>query len=215
MAYEGERLVGTMTVTLDSPAGLPLEHDYQDEVAELRAPERHLVEYGSLSVVKRCFHTGVSTLLSMAAHYWSANVLEATDCVIGVHPKAEPFYRALFTFSPIGPSIRHHELTAPVLGMHMRLAEASSHVRRRFRTPCSSGMLPVEHFESCLPECIKLPTHLSHNEIIRWKLPRQVFQTIFLKKTDRVSTLDSKTLDYLREKRSETTLYNKPIEVFN
>ncbi len=213
VVYEGNQLVGTMTVTLDSPAGLPLEGDYPDEVAALRSHERRLVEFGSLAVVKRCYHTGVATLLSMAAVYWSINVLKATDCVIGVHPKAEPFYRALYTFSTVGPAIRHNELAAPVLGMHMRFDEIIPHLQRKFRVPCTSGVLPYEYYSKRLPECIELPTHLSQEELVRWKLPREVFQSLFIQKTNRVSTLDDKTKCHLEEKRTKGTLFNKPLAV--
>jgi len=66
VAYEAERLVGTLTVTLDSPAGLPNDRDYPEEMAALRRAGATLVEFGSLAIVHRCWSSGVARLLEMA-----------------------------------------------------------------------------------------------------------------------------------------------------
>lgn len=156
VVYEQDRIVGTMTVTLDSPAGLPLDGDYPEACERLRRQGSNLVEYGALAVVERCRHAGVTTLLSMAAHWLSHRLLRATDCVIGIHPRAAPIYDAMFGFRPLGAPRDHAELHAPVLGMTHELGRVRSHLARHFRRPLSSGLLPQAHFCDQLPASVQL-----------------------------------------------------------
>ena len=206
VAYEKDQCVGTMTVTLDSPAGLPLEHDYAEPIEMLREQEAGIVEYGSLAVVRRCWSAGVTVLLNIAATYWSVNMLQATDIVMGVNPKAAPVYRAMYAFRPLGGSKDHASLVAPVIGMTTHLPHVREYTRKHFRTPLASGLTLTEHMWEKLPECIEIPANLPQHELPRWKLPRAVFQELFIEKSDRLDTLDPVTRKYLEKWRSNQTL---------
>jgi len=206
VAYDGDQCVGTMTVTLDSPAGIPIESDYRDAIGALRARGARLVEYGSLAVVRRCWSTGVTVLLNTAATYWAINMLGATDIVMGVNPKAAPVYRAIYKFRPLGKAREHSELTAPVLAMTTNLRDSVAHARKHFSKPLSSGLTIADHYTRVLPTCIRIPAEVPKRELARWKLPRVVFQQLFIEKSDRLDTLDPATLDYLKRWRSDQTL---------
>lgn len=206
VAYEGEQCVGTMTVTLDSPAGIPVEKDYPEAIERLRNHGSTLVEYGSLAVVRRCWSTGVVVLLNIAATYWAIHMLEATDIVMGVNPKALPLYRSLYGFRPLGKPKQHAELTAPVAAMSLRIADGLAYTRKYWPKPMASGRTIAEHYAIELPECIEIPARLSSREVTRWKLPRSVFQELFINRSDRLDTLDPTTLAYLKRWRSDQTL---------
>lgn len=208
---EEDRLVGTMTVTLDSAAGLPLDHDYPAEVAALRGPERRVVEYGSLAVVQRCKHTGVSTLLSLAANWFSLSFLRATDVVMGVNPKAVALYRAIFNFEPLGEPRHHAELETPVQGMVQDLTTIETWFRRHHRYRTSAGMALHEHFFDELPACITMPPVADLQSLARWKLSRPVFRRIFIEASDRIQTLDPRTRSQLQRWRSPRTTDDVPI----
>ena len=132
-------MVGTITVTLDSPAGLPLDASYGNALNKLRHSGERLVEYGSLAVVRRCFHSGVVQLLNMAALFWTQRVLEATKIVAGVHPKITPFYRAIYNFDTIGEAKKHDRLDAPVIGMASDIVALDTHLPRVFSRPLATG----------------------------------------------------------------------------
>jgi hypothetical protein len=205
VAYDESSVVGTMTATLDSPAGLPLEKDYPELIAQLRAKGARLVEYGSLAVVRRCWHTGVTNLLNMACHWFSFHVLEATHCVIGINPKAKDVYRALYAFRSMGEAKFHAELNAPVAGMIQDLMEVQEFLVRHYRRPMATGISVGKHFTETLPPCIELPSH-KLEELTRWKLPREVFQELFINQSDRLDSLDPKTREHLEGWRSLRTL---------
>lgn len=206
VVYEGDALVGTMTATLDSPAGLPLDNDYPEELAALRQQGARIVEFGALAVVRRCWHTGVTALLNMAAHWFSHETLGATHCVCGIHPKTSPFYSALYAFEPLGAARPHAELSAPVLGMVHRLDEVRDHLRRHFRKPMATGLSPAEHFTEHLPPCIHMPPVAHLRSLARWKLSREVFRELFIDRSDRLQTLDDRTREHLEGWRSLRTM---------
>jgi hypothetical protein len=209
VAYEGETLVGTMTVTLDSPAGLPLDHDYPAPLERLRARGATMVEFGALAVVRKCWHTGVTTLLNIAAHWFSWEVLRASHCVMGIHPKAAPFYDAVYDFVVLGAPRPHAELAAPVQGMVHELAGLRRHLVRHFRRPMATGLTPGEHFTVQLPPNIHMPEGESLGQLARWKLPREVFRELFIEQSDRLDSLDQRTREQLEGWRSLHTLNHK------
>ncbi len=213
VAYEGTQIVGTMTVIADSRAGLPLDKQYPQSLAALRRGGARLVEYASLAVVKRCWATGVTQLLSIAAYNLAFNHLGATHTVIGVHPRAGAFYRAMFDFHELGEAQPHSELTAPVVGLVQDMAKAQPFVRRKFKKRMASGKLPIEHFLGAPPRCVELPPlGMSGEELKRWKLPRTVFQELFLRKYDRLGELGADALAMLGEQRTGDTLeYRLPV----
>lgn len=206
VAYEGAQLVGTITLTLDSPANLPLAKDYPEELAKLRKPNRVLVEFGSLAIVKRLWHSGLNNLLSMAAVYVAHNIQKATHIVMGINPKAASFYRAVYGFQKLGGKKGHNELIAPVLAMQVNLCHLRSHLKRHFKKPLSSKFFPHEHFFDSLPLCIDIPAIASREELVRWKLSREVFQELFMVRTDRLQTLSEEAKRYIGHIRSENTL---------
>ncbi len=206
VAYEGDEVVATLTVTLDSPAGLPLDKDYPDALAALRRDGACLVEFNSLAVEPRCRRTGVTTLLYLTAHFIARNVLDASHVVVGVNPNAAPLYRAVFGFQRFGREQAHAELSAPVVGLVQDARAAVTFFRRHYRRPMSTGRPVHEHFIDSLPSCIEIGSVPSERNPRPSKLPRQVFQDLFLRRSNRVETLRPTTRGYLRTQRSDETL---------
>lgn len=207
VAYEGEALIATMTVIEDSPAGLPLAKEYGEPIARLRGQGAKLVEFASLAVVQRYWRSGVTQLLSMAAYNFAYNHRGATHTVVGINPRAAPFYRAMFQFTELGSSHEHTALRAPVVGLVQDMNRAQGFVRSKFPKRMATGKTPFEHFMHEPPPCIQMPPQgMSQQQLARWKLPREVFQELFLHKTDRVHGLDPLTLEYLQHQRTRDTL---------
>lgn len=207
VAYEGEQLVGTMTVIQDSPAGLPIAKEYPETVGRLRARGARLVEYAALAVIQRCWHSGVTQLLSMAAYNFARRYLGATHTFIGVNPKAAPFYRAVFNFQELAAGQRHTELRAPVVGLLQDMHTVEDFLRAKYKKPMQSGRLSVEHFGGDVPSCITMPPQgLTPDAFARWKLSRDVFQELFLRRSNRIATLSDEVQQYLRTQRTTETL---------
>lgn len=206
IATEDDQIVGTMTVVADSPAGLPLDDDYRCELDVLRRdPRTRLVEFGALAVVKRARASGVLLLLQMASAWFTRNVIKGTHIVCGVNPRGVPFHREVFGFHAIGTTHDHAGLRAPVQGLAAEVAQLQAHTRHHFRRPLASGGLFHEHLFETLPECIEAPPADNLEQLIRWKLPRDVFRKLFIEHSDRLASLDSTTLEHLHSWRSIRT----------
>lgn len=156
VAYEGDVLVGTMTVTADSAAGLPLDKDCLNELTALRQQGARLVEYGAYAIVERCWSAGVSDLLYIAANVVTSSTLSATHVVIGVNPRATPFYRAIFNFRELAKTKQHATLRAPVVGLVQDLSRLEAFLRHHYTRPMASGRVPAEHFFGAPLACINL-----------------------------------------------------------
>lgn len=206
VAYDGDNLVGTLTVFEDSQAGLPLDKDYQDEIDQLRAEGKKLVEYGSLAVLEPYHHSGVATLLFITAHWWSRHVVEASDCVIGVNPSAAWLYKAVFNFKRLGGSKKHAQLKAPVFGLCQDLACTEAFFARHYRKPLANGIPAGVAFANLDLPCVDVPRTMSKAALVRWKLPRHVFKELFVEANDRVSTLTPAAREHLDQWRSIETL---------
>jgi hypothetical protein len=202
-----ERVVGTMTVTLDSPAGLPLDGDFPEEVRRLRESGRRLAELGSFTVVRRCWKDGVAQLLSLAAARVAFRHMEAEEILIGIHPRGVPLYEAVWGFEPFARTPRNADVAVPTVALSVHRDSLRRHLDRHFKKPMATGCRPVEHlFEGPAVPGFELPEELPHDDLARWKMPREVFQALFVQRSDRLRTLSEPTREHLRRKRSDETL---------
>jgi len=169
VAFEGDRVVGTMTVTLDSPKGLPAEPYCGGELERLRERRARVVEFNSLAVLGPRKGAGLTLLLNMAAYRLSLYQLGATHCLCAVHPRAIPIYRALFDFAPLGPPVPHGQLELEVVPLVHDLVETQAFVRKHYRKPMQTGRLPIDHFLHDAPPCVDLPEPMSWERFVDHK----------------------------------------------
>lgn len=200
-------LVGTVTLTLDSPAGLPLDREY-DAVEALRSPNRRLAEVGSFVVVKRCWNTGVAQFLAACAARLAFAFYGVTDIVIGVHPKTIPFYEAIWGFERLAAPKKHASLSAPVVALRLNRDRAQAHLAQTSKTS-TTGTAVVEHIMN--PNAPLPSTHLEEAQILSGQTPsrvtREVFQRLFIERTEHLSHIGERTRAYLETLRSESTLH--------
>ncbi len=206
VAYEKEQLVGTVSVTKDSPAGVPLDKDYDAEIATLRRSGAQISEIGSLALVRRCWHSGLMPLLGLAAARVCFRIHGSTHNVIGVHPKAAPVYRAMWNFHQLGSAHQHAELEAPVIGLVQERGAVRKHLEQHYRA-YPNGLTPMEYcFGEKSPLGLELPEGVVGEAWPRFKMPREVFRSIFIIQTNHLVDLSPATLDHLRTQRSEETV---------
>jgi hypothetical protein len=207
IATHDEQVVGTLTLIADSPARLPLDRDYPEELATLRRRSSDsLYEVGALTVLRPYQGTGVTQLLTTMSFWLAHNIFDAQRLVIGINPKAVGWHRATMAFEPLGPLRTHADLAAPVAAMTCHLPTLRAFQRRHFPEPLADGHC-LEHltFET-LPAAIESPPVRSLDSFNRWKLPRHVFRSLFIEGSDHLQQLDQVTRRHLARRRSPTTL---------
>ncbi len=208
VAYESGTPVGTMTVTFDSPAGLPLDLEAPARLTAARTRSERLCEFGSLAVVQRCRHQGVFSLLSVAASRIAFFLGDATRIVIGVNPRAVPFYEAVWGFESFGSEHDHPSLHAPVATLDASRDAFRAHVARHHRRPCPSGRTVADHIfdlEAPIPGCVVDPEQGAPplNDV---RMSREIFRSLFRVQTQRLHGLRPDVEAYVASQRSEETV---------
>lgn len=124
--------LGTVSLIVDSPCGLPMELLFSDLIKQLRGGNRKLAEVGLLALDQEAFHkrsfsltdfqklTGSFRLFKLMLDY-ARTQAHVTDLLIAVHPKHEDLYRYL-NFEIMGPPLPYYSACGkPALPMHLDL----------------------------------------------------------------------------------------------
>jgi len=104
VARAGRRVMGTMTLIVDSQLGLPMDEIYADNLGALRNRQRRLTEASGLALDPECHRSGVPVLMRIIrlVTLHAAEVLRSNDICIAVNPRHAAFYRKVFHFEDIG-----------------------------------------------------------------------------------------------------------------
>lgn len=101
-AVSGE-VAGALAMVIDSPAGLPMDALYREDLDTLRAAGKKLCEFCSLAVDPKLGSRSTGLLLALfrAAYRCAYYVLGADDVCVTLKPSHAPFYRRI-CFLPLG-----------------------------------------------------------------------------------------------------------------
>ena len=133
-------VVGTLSLVLDSPLGLPMEQVFAAEIAPLRAAGRKVAEVGALCVAPHERGRGVPLLLNKLMWQVASKRLGINSLAIAVHPDAACLYDATLRFVALGTTKTYPGLTASALAvaLHLDLDSAED------RLACDFGMMGAD-----------------------------------------------------------------------
>lgn len=121
------RVIGTLTVGIDSPKGLLVDEANRDQVDPLREEGLRLGEVVRFALDKEVDSRRVLAALFNAAHgIMEANRLQ--HVFIEVNPRHVAFYRRAFCFKVVGKQKCCPRVGAPSVLLRMRVAEFSSKI---------------------------------------------------------------------------------------
>ncbi|MES1981062.1 MAG: hypothetical protein V4443_01180 [Pseudomonadota bacterium] len=126
MAYQGDQVIGTLTLGLDTPKGLMIEELYQHEIDHLRAAGRKICEVTKLAVDQPQESKRVLGALFHIAYIYS-HVMGHTDVVVEVHPRHVSFYKRMLGFQEYGPERLCSRVNAPAVMLRIEI----EHVERQ------------------------------------------------------------------------------------
>lgn len=101
IAIEKGEVVGTISLIVDSPLGLPMEESYREEVNALRRQGRKIAEVSGLAVTKGSRNLGVFVRLCKYATLFAISV-GVEDLCIGISPEHAPFFKEVYLFETMG-----------------------------------------------------------------------------------------------------------------
>jgi hypothetical protein len=113
-ATSQDDVIGTLTLTVDSPAGLAVDDTFKEEIERFRsAPGAKLCE-----LTKFAFDTSsparprLASLFHLIFIYGSMHY-DCTDLFIEVNPRHRRFYEVMLDFAPVGEPKMNSKVNAP------------------------------------------------------------------------------------------------------
>jgi hypothetical protein len=125
-----EQPVATITVGIDSPAGLAVEAVYPEEVQGLRAAGKRLGEFTKLAVDSMVKSRSVLAAVFHIAYIYAYRIRDCTDLVIEVNPRHVRFYEAMLGFSRYGEQRLDPRVNAPAVLLRLELCHAEAEIAR-------------------------------------------------------------------------------------
>jgi len=145
LAYDEGRIVGTVSVRLDSGQSGVGAHDiYGQEIDQLRADGWRICEFTQLAVDTAVANKPVLATLFHTAYLYAAVVRDYTYAVIEVNPRHVTFYAKALRFQVIGPERINRRVNAPavLLGVPFKVIADGIHQHAgRPSTPETRGSL--------------------------------------------------------------------------
>lgn len=127
---QDEQPVATITVGVDSPAGLSVEAVYPDEIQALRAAGRRLGEFTKLAVDSVVKSRSVLAAIFHIAYIYAYRIRDCTDLVIEVNPRHVRFYEGMLGFVRYGEQRIDPRVEAPAVLLRLELAYGEGEIAR-------------------------------------------------------------------------------------
>lgn len=127
-AFDKDHPIATISVGLDSPAGLGVEELYPDEVKRLRGENVRLCEFTKLAVDNMIRSKAVLAAIFHIAYIHGRRLFEATDVLIEVNPRHVRFYQSMLGFDIVGDERLDPRVSAPALLLRLPLGYAEQQI---------------------------------------------------------------------------------------
>ena len=124
------RVIGTLTLGLDSNTGLLVDQLYKDEIDRLRQEKRFVCEFTKLAVDQDSHSQRVLAALFHLAYIYAHNIHGATDFVIEVNPRHAVFYKRMLGFAQSGEERMCPRVNAPAVLLRLTCEYATENTKK-------------------------------------------------------------------------------------
>ncbi len=128
--YQEDKVVGTMSLGMDSPQGMVVDQLYKQEADQLRAEGRKLCDITRLAVDHDIKSKSVLAALFHMAFIYGHNIHHATDLLVEVNPRHVLFYQRMMGFEQFGEEKTCPRVNAPAVLMRLKAAHANEQIIR-------------------------------------------------------------------------------------
>ncbi|NMG01099.1 hypothetical protein GPA27_27395 [Aromatoleum toluolicum] len=151
------QVFATITLGLDSPAGLLVDELYGPEVAVFRRMKRRICELSAFAIDPQYSSHGVLSALFYLAYLYGRTRHRVTDAFIEVNPRHAGFYERVFRFRRIGDVRQCPRVEAPAVLMHLDLERTGAHEAPIGRAGTISGPDPRTEAAATSPPKARSP----------------------------------------------------------
>ena len=121
MAFQGDKVTGTLTLGLDSPNGLLADELYKSEIDYLRTAGHKVCELTKLAVDQPQTSKPVLAALFHIAYIYGRIMQGYTDVVIEVNPRHVLFYKRMLGFKELGSERLCDRVNAPAVLLRLEI----------------------------------------------------------------------------------------------
>lgn len=125
---DGGEPLGTLTLRLDSPAGLSVDELYPQEVGAVRVLNRRVCELVRLAIEPGRGSKPVLAALFHTAYIYGRLLHGVDDVFIEVNPRHVAFYRRMLGFRVWGPERTCPRVNAPAVLLRLELAHVDREI---------------------------------------------------------------------------------------
>ena len=130
-AFDEGRLAGTVSLRLDSAAGLAADELYRAELDAIRGDRRRVCEFTRLAVDTTRLSQPVLAGLFHTVYLFARRVRDFDFVVMEVNPRHVGFYRRSLGFDAIGAERHNPRVGAPAVLMGMSFVDIAQQLHRR------------------------------------------------------------------------------------
>jgi len=130
VAYQEDKVVGTLTLGLDSPGGMVVDQLYKSETDKLRSLGRKPCDITRLAVDQDIKSKSVLAALFHLSFIYGRSIHGATDFLIEVNPRHVIFYQRMLGFEPFGEERICPRVNAPAMLLRLDLNHADKQILR-------------------------------------------------------------------------------------
>jgi hypothetical protein len=130
VAYQDDKVVGTLTLGLDSNGGMVVDELYKREADQLRAEGRKPCDITRLAIDQDIKSKSVLAALFHLSFIYGRNIHHATDFLIEVNPRHVLFYQRMLGFEPYGEEKVCPRVNAPAVLLRLDLQHADEQILR-------------------------------------------------------------------------------------
>ncbi|MBB5712174.1 N-acyl amino acid synthase FeeM domain-containing protein [Sphingomonas xinjiangensis] len=139
VALVDDQIVGTITLGIDSPAGLSIDSVFKDEVDVFRDGPAALV----CELTKFAFETELPDQQNLAILFHTVFLYglhnhQCSDLFIEVNPRHRRFYQSMLGFEPIGDMRTNPTVGAPSQLMWLNVMQIAKSISHHRTNPCAS-----------------------------------------------------------------------------
>jgi hypothetical protein len=153
-ASSQDEVIGTLTLTVDTPAGLSTDHTFKEELDEFRkVPGVRLCELTKFAVDPETKSPPALAALFHVIFIYGMQRFDCTDLFIEVHPRHVRFYEAMLGFKRVGPpkvdaSVTWWPADTPVQLMRLKVSDIRSQIDRHAGRTTRDGRSLYPYFFS-------------------------------------------------------------------
>lgn len=186
------KVICTTTLYINSFLGVPMDSQFEQEIAFLRSRKRHFGEVGSLATHSdyRSMDSTLQLYLQKALMNYSINYLKLDDVVITVSDRHHYFYKYILQFQSIGKMKYYDAVNGrPAIPMRINLTNIEREFQSAYQYFHNERRLDrfFFHYKS---DCVKLPERKSPIKV--WN--KDLINYFFFEKTDILKKTDSETV---------------------